>query len=115
MYSKTELNLDILEAIFGTKILDVEFLRKQIKTNSSYLLSELELYRIFDEDETKVIDLSEANSFEITLPYAGSFDVDAQFLGNDNFEEAVAETAVDSRGVWGVRFSDLEVLDLQGG
>lgn len=56
-----ELNLDILEAIFGTKVMDTDFLKKQIKTNSSSLLSELETYRIFDEEETEVIDVIENN------------------------------------------------------
>lgn len=50
-----EYKLDVLEAIFGTKIIDIGFLKEQMKTNSSDLLSELELYRIFDEDETRVI------------------------------------------------------------
>ena len=58
---ETELNLDVLEAIFGTKFMDAEFLKKQIRTNSSNLLSELESYRIFDEEETKVIDIIESN------------------------------------------------------
>ena len=57
----TELNLDVLEAIYGTKFMDTEFLKKQIRTNSSNLLSELESYRIFDEEETKVIDVIESN------------------------------------------------------
>ena len=50
-----EYKLDVLEAIFGTKIIDTAFLKEQMKTNSIDLLSELELYRIFDEDETRVI------------------------------------------------------------
>ena len=57
----TELNLDVLEAIFGTKLMDTEFIKKQMRTNSSNLLSELESYRIFDEEETKVIDIIESN------------------------------------------------------
>lgn len=57
----TELNLDVLEAIFGTKFMDTEFLKKQLTTNSSNLLSELESYRIFNEEETKVIDVIENN------------------------------------------------------
>lgn len=56
-----ELNLDVLEAIYGTNIIDTKFLKNQIRTNSSYLLSELESYRIFDEDETKIIDVIENN------------------------------------------------------
>ena len=59
MNSENKLNLDILESILGTKILDIEFLKKIIRTNSSYLLSELETYRIFDEEETQVIDAIE--------------------------------------------------------
>ena len=57
----TELNLDVLEAIYGTKFMDTEFLKKQIRTKSSNLLAELESYRIFDEDETKIIDVIESN------------------------------------------------------
>ena len=59
MNSENKLNLDILESILGTKILDIEFFKKIIRTNSSYLLSELETYRIFDEEETQVIDAIE--------------------------------------------------------
>jgi len=58
---ETELNLDVLEAIFGTKFMDTEFLKKQLRTNSSSILSELESYRIFDDAETKVIDVIENN------------------------------------------------------
>lgn len=58
---ETELNLDVLEAIFGTKFMDTEFLKKQLRTNSSSILSELESYRIFDAAETKVIDVIENN------------------------------------------------------
>lgn len=58
---ETELNLDVLEAIFGTKFTDTEFLKKQLRTNSSSILSELESYRIFDDAETKVIDVIENN------------------------------------------------------
>ncbi len=53
------MNLDVLEAIFGTRIMDTQFLKQIIRNNSSYLLSELESYRIFDEDETKIIDAIE--------------------------------------------------------
>lgn len=53
------MNLDVLEAIFGTKIMDTQFLKQIIRNNSSYLLSELESYRIFDENETKIIDAIE--------------------------------------------------------
>ena len=56
MNHDSKYNLDILEAIFGTKFMDIEFIKKQMKTNSSYLLSEFETYRIFDEEETQVID-----------------------------------------------------------
>ena len=63
----TELNLDVLEAIYGTKFMDTEFLKKQIRTNSSNLLSELESYRIFDEEETKVIDIIESNYKKYSL------------------------------------------------
>ncbi len=56
-----ELNLDVLEAIYGTKFMDTEFLKRQIRTNSSNLLSELESYRIFDEEETEIIDVIESN------------------------------------------------------
>ena len=56
MNSGDELNLDFLEAIFGTRILDSEFIKKQIKGNSGFLLSELETYKIFNEEETQVID-----------------------------------------------------------
>ena len=55
------INLDILEKIFGTKFMDTEFLKKQLTTNSSNLLSELESYRICDEEETKIIDFIENN------------------------------------------------------
>ena len=58
---ETELNLDVLGAIFGTKFMDTEFLKKQLRTNSSSILSELESYRIFDAAETKVIDVIENN------------------------------------------------------
>lgn len=53
------IKLDILEAIFGSKIMDKQFLKQIIRNNSSYLLSELETYRIFGEDETKIIDVIE--------------------------------------------------------
>jgi len=53
------MNLDVLEAIFGTKIMDTEFLKHIIRNNSNDLLSELESYRIFDEEETKIIDAIE--------------------------------------------------------
>ena len=58
---ETELNLDILEKIFGTKFMDTEFLKKQLTKNSSNLLSELESYRICDKEETKIIDFIENN------------------------------------------------------
>lgn len=58
---ENELNLDVLEAIFGTEFMDTEFLKKQLRTNSSSILSELESYRIFDDEETKVIDVIENN------------------------------------------------------
>ena len=54
-----QLNLDILKAIYGIDFVDMEFLKKQMRENSSYLLSELESYRIFDEEETKIIDVIE--------------------------------------------------------
>lgn len=54
-------NCEILEAIFGTKLVDSQLLKNQIKSNSSNFLAELESYRIFDEDETKIIDVIENN------------------------------------------------------
>ena len=59
MNDENKINLDVLEAIFGTKIIDIEFLKEQIMQNSNNLLSELETYRIFDEEETKIIDVIE--------------------------------------------------------
>ena len=50
-----EIKTDVLEAIFGTKIMDTEFLKEQIKKNSNDFLSELELYRILNEDEIEII------------------------------------------------------------
>ena len=39
--------------------MNIDFLTQMIKKNSSYLISELESYRILDEEETEVIDAIE--------------------------------------------------------
>lgn len=56
---KTEMNLEVLKAIFGQEVMNIDFLTQMIKKNSSYLISELESYRILDEEETEVIDAIE--------------------------------------------------------
>ena len=50
------MNLDVLEAIYGPEIKNIDFLKQVIKKDSNHLLSELECYRIFDDEETKIID-----------------------------------------------------------
>ena len=59
MAIKGAINLAVLEVLFDTERVDIEFLKHKIKNNSSVFLSDLEAYRIFDEDETEVIDAIE--------------------------------------------------------
>ena len=56
-----ELNSNVLESIFGTKMIDPDFLKKQFRTNSNKLLSELETYGMLDEEQTKFIDVIKNN------------------------------------------------------
>lgn len=53
------INLSVLEVIFDTDKVDMEFLKHKIQKSSNDLLSELESYRIFDEEETEIIDAIE--------------------------------------------------------
>ena len=52
-------NLDVLEAIYGDNALNIDFLKDEIKHNSTNFFSELDTYRIFSDEETGVIDYLE--------------------------------------------------------
>ena len=52
-------NLDVLEALYGDNAFNVDFLKEEMKHNSSDFFSELDTYRIFGDEETGVIDYLE--------------------------------------------------------
>ena len=49
-------NLDILEALYDDKAMDIEFLKDEIKHHSCEFFADLDAYRIFGEEETGVIE-----------------------------------------------------------